>query len=459
MSEGSGSLPSPAPSPSPSIPSPGFERLDTLVRVTTIQSWVYLGLLFAVGTAAVAFAILYRVPTKVMGEGILLIEQDTIAQVRAQATGRLVSLQVKLGDRVEPGKVIGEISQEDLKDSIMEAESKLADLVEEDSDLTKLELIEKKTHENAMEQVVIATGQERKTSGEKLRIAEHMVDGTDRLRMQYSLSDQELLEAREKKFTFQNDLNKTNTRIADLNLEGTKAENVRRRAQRERRLKIKQLERKLELDRDKMTRTSKVVSRFSGTVAQIFCAHDELVKEGGPVVLLHSPKTEHELDDAGKEYDSIVFVPAGEGKKVNSGDVVEVSPTTVKREEHGFIRGEVVAVSELPATKLAMESALQHPELVASFLKRHESSVLLRVHIKLKETDAGDLAAESRSGSDSSTENNRFVWSSSSGRLQRLKTGTMCQAAIVVERRRLISLVLPWTQRIMSGAEPGQRIE
>ncbi len=459
MSEGSGSPPSPAPSPSPSIPSPGFERLDTLVRVTTIQSWVYLGLLFAVGSAAVAFAILYRVPTKVMGEGILLIEQDTIAQIRAQATGRLVSLQVKLGDPVEPGTVIGEISQEDLKDSILEAESKLVDLKEEDHDLTEFERIEKETHGKAMKQVAIATGQERKTSGEKLRIAEHMVEGTDKLRMQYSLSDQELLDAREKKFTFQNDVNKTSTKLAELDLEETKAELARGRAQLDRRLKIKQLERKLELDREKMTRTSKVVSRFSGTVAQIFCARDEMVKEGGPVVLLHSPKSEHGLDDAGKEYDSIVFVPAGEGKKVNAGDVVEVSPTTVKREEHGFIKGKVVAVSELPATKLAMESALQHPELVESFLKRHESGVLLRVHVKLEEADAGDRAAESRSGSGSSTENNRFAWSSSSGRLQPLKTGTMCQAAIVVERRRLISLVLPWAQRIMNGAEPGQRID
>ena len=84
-------------------------------------------------------------------------------------------------------------------------------------------------------------------------------------------------------------------------------------------------------------------------------------------MLLHSPKSELGTDDAGKAYDSIVFVPAGEGKKINPNDLVEVSPTTVKREEHGYIRGHVVAVSELPATKLAMESALQHPELVETF--------------------------------------------------------------------------------------------
>ncbi len=270
------------------------------------------------------------------------------------------------------------------------------------------------------------------------------------------MGDQELLEAREKKYDIKNDINKGSTKLAELVLEGTKAENARRRAKLERKLKIKQLERKLELDREKMVRTSRVVSRFSGVVAQMFCARDELVKEGAPVVLLHSPKSEHEIDDAGAEYDSIVFVPAGDGKKIDAGNVVEVSPTTVKREEHGFIRGKVVAVSELPATKLAMESALQHPELVESFVKRLAPGVLLRVHVKLLPADDADLKRARESGC---TDPNHYDWSSSSGLTQPLKTGTMCQAAIVVERRRLISLVLPWTKKIMSGTEPGSKID
>ncbi len=50
-----------------------------------------------------------------------------------------------------------------------------------------------------------------------------------------------------------------------------------------------------------------------------------------------------------------------------------MTPATVKREEHGFIQGEVVAISELPATKLAIEAALQHSELADLFLKRYSA--------------------------------------------------------------------------------------
>ncbi len=286
-----------APSPPPFASSAGFERLDTLVRVTTIQSWVYLATIFGVSVATVAFAVFYEVPTKVTGEGILLIKQDTIAQVRAQATGRLIRLRVKPGDPVEREQAIGEISQDDLKDAIREEESRLKDLIAEDDAHSQLELVEKETHGRAMARLREATGQEQKSSREKLKIAERLKDGTDRLRMQFYSSDIELLQAREKMFDIENDVHKGDTKLAELALEGIKAESVRRRAKLDRQLKINQLERKLALDREKMTRTSQIVSRFSGTVAHVLSARDELVHEGAPVVILHSPKGERGADD------------------------------------------------------------------------------------------------------------------------------------------------------------------
>ena len=160
-----------------------------------------------------------------------------------------------------------------------------------------------------------------------------------------------------------------------------------------------------------------------------------MVKEGAPIVLLHAPKVDHDTDDPGRSYDTIVFVPAGEGKKIRVDDPVEVSPATVKREEHGFIRGRVVAISELPATRLAMDSALQHPELADAFLKKYAPGVLLRVQVKLVDRDDSDPAGANRTDP---AAKNHFKWSSSSGSAQPLKTGTMCQAAIVVKERRLI---------------------
>jgi len=423
-----------------------FDQLDTLVRVTTIRAWVYLATLFAVCAAAVAFAVVYQVPIKVNGEGILLIERDTLSPVRAAATGRLVSLKVKLDDHVKPGDELGEISQEELKDAIDEAQAKRDDLEREDRELTRFEQKEKETQDAALARVKQAIHDVQETSRDKLKIAQRVVTSADRLRADGHLGDIELLESREKLYLIRDDLNKGQSRLRELELEGIKAENARRRAQIDRRLKIQQIDTKLALDRGKLARTSRVVSHASGQVTQVLSSLDELVREGAPIVLLHASQTKRGKDDAEPSYDSIIFVPAGEGKKIEVGNAVEVSPATVKREEHGFIRGEVVAISELPVTKLAMEAALAHPELVEAFLKRYAPGVMLRVQVKLTEDDVSHDSQASRTNA---VRLNAFRWSSPSGPAQPLKTGTMCQAAIVVHRRRLISLILPLTKTVV----------
>ena len=138
-------------------------------------------------------------------------------------------------------------------------------------------------------------------------------------------------------------------------------------------------------------------------------------------------------------------MPAGEGKRIEVGDPVEVSPVTVSREEHGFIRGRVVAISELPATKLTLEEALGNPEMADAYLKRYALEGSLRIRVKLEELNPSDVAALGGAGS---KDRNRFRWSSSSGPAQPLKTGTVCQAAIVVKKQRLITLIVPWIRRM-----------
>ena len=327
----------------PNGPRNSFDQLDRLVRVTTIQGWVYLATLFAVCTGAVAFSVLYEVPTKVNGEGILLIDRDALSRVRVRAEGRLISLRVKLGDMVTPGETIGEISQNELEDAIHEGELKLKDAQHEDLEFTRHEQSEHDTQTKAIDRVRRAIEESQATALVKLKIAESIAIGDDRLRAKKYLGDVELLESREKLYTIKDDLNKGKSRLAELDLEFTKGENARIHAQLERRVKIQQLKTRLEIDRAKLVRTSQVVSQVYGKVVQVLVASGDLVHEGAPIVLLDCPKSEKTADGDAGLYESIIFVPAGEGKKIDLGDPVEVSPATVKREEHGFIKGRVVA--------------------------------------------------------------------------------------------------------------------
>lgn len=423
-----------------------FDQLDALVRVTSVQGWVYLAVLFAVGAGSVLFAFLYQVPTKVNGEGILLIERDALVQVRARATGRLKSLGVQLGDRVDSGDEIGRISQDELIDLIHEGEAMLAERNRENNELTAFEERERATKSAAMDRLREAILRAQADGSDKLKLAGLVVAAANRLRAKKYLGDQDVLESREKLYDIRDDLNKAKSRLAELELEGVTADYARRRARLERRLRIQELETRLKLQREKLDRNARLISPARGRVAQVLSASGGLVHEGAPVILLHASRADRGGDDPGPSYDSIVFVPAGEGKKIEAGNPVEVVPATVRREEHGFIRGRVVGIAELPATKLAMEAALEHPELVDAFLRRYAPGVVLRVQVKLDEPATAGAA-----GPGPSDRRNPFLWSSSSGRAQPLKTGTICQAAIIVERRPLIWLILPWTRKLVGA--------
>ena len=85
--------------------------------------------------------------------------------------------------------------------------------------------------------------------------------------------------------------------------------------------------------------------------------------------------------------------------------------------------------------------------MARQILKRYAPGVLLRLHVELDKVESPPASA----GQPGSDRRNPFRWSSSSGPTQPLKTGTMCQAAIVVERRRLISLIVPWTKKLVGA--------
>jgi len=381
-----------------------FRQLVALAPPRKFWAWGRLAMMFAVCAAGVFFAAGYGVYTKVHGEGILLIENDTLTLVRVPSTGRLIAVHVKQGDQVKPGDLIGEISKDELKDAIHEAESMLGDLQRQDTELAQIEEKDRKNKEAAMARLKQDIDRAQNDSSEKMKMAQ---------------------------------------REAELQQDQTNAEISRRRAQLERRLKIRQLETKLGLDRDKLLRTSRIVSHTRGQVAEVLSASGELVKEGAPVVVLHAPRAQRGTDDSEPPYDALVFVPAGAGKKIVHFDPVEVVPATVEREVHGFIRGHVTGIGELPANKLTVEEALGDPELADEFLKQYPREGVLLVKVKLE--DRANLGREGRWSGLA----NRFTWSTATGAGRRLKTGTMCQAAIVIERRRLITLIIPWSGRIV----------
>ena len=76
------------------------------------------------------------------------------------------------------------------------------------------------------------------------------------------------------------------------------------------------------------------------------------------------------VDSTSQELEVILYVSAGTGKRVEEGMDVYISPSTVKREEHGSMKGIVTFVSEVPTGESAMMAVLKDKQMVDKFIQQ-----------------------------------------------------------------------------------------
>jgi HlyD family secretion protein len=161
-----------------------------------------------------------------------------------------------------------------------------------------------------------------------------------------------------------------------------------------------------------------VISRFSGRVTEIKAGNGMLVGQGAPVITIER----EDLSNAGLE--AIIYVPVGEGRKILPKMEAQIVPSTVKREEHGFIRANIRQVSDYPATPGSMMMLMQNESLVRDLSGQSPPT----------EIRATLTTADSPSG---------YQWSSAKGPAIKIASGTICIAEITIRRQRPLSLVIP----------------
>jgi HlyD family secretion protein len=109
--------------------------------------------------------------------------------------------------------------------------------------------------------------------------------------------------------------------------------------------------------------------------------------------------------------------------------MIEVTPSTVKREEYGYIIGKVEYVSDFPATHEGMMRLLHNQSLVDQ-LSNQGTSVQMFASLTL---DPGSVSG--------------FKWSSRKSPPLEMSSGTLCSGSVVVRERPPITLVVPLLKR------------
>lgn len=165
---------------------------------------------------------------------------------------------------------------------------------------------------------------------------------------------------------------------------------------------------------------SRLVSGVDGRVVEIRAMKGEHVTAGRPIVAI-------ERSGDGTELEALLYFDSHVGKALKPGMQIEIVPSVIRKDRDGVLLGRVRAVEQYPSTRAGMMGALRNEQLVDAFLLS---------------AGGAPIAVRATILTDPTTPSG-YRWSSGTGPVVTLTSGTQCTAAVITRTHRPIALVFP----------------
>ncbi|HEX2080612.1 MAG TPA: NHLP bacteriocin system secretion protein [Longimicrobium sp.] len=398
------------------------EQLDQLMQVTTPRGWL---LLVGVGTllvTAVVWGIVGSVPERIAGEGIL-VRSGGVLEVEASGEGRVTDVAVRVGDVVSEGQVVARIARQDLVLRIQQARAQVAELRRRHQEQVRFG-----ERDVQLQTAYLAQRREQLRAsidaGEStLRALNERIQNEERLVQQGLITRQALLATTQQRDQAEERVRQSRSELVQLDAEGGQVRNQHQKAAQDARAALTEAERELARLENELRTTSEVISPYTGRVLEVMAEQGSMVDRGQLILTVDL------TGKAVKGLEAILYIPSVHGKKIKPGMEVQIAPSTVKKEEFGYLLGTVTYVSDFPVTPQGMTRVLKNEQLVTAL---SGDDAPYEVHVDLL-PDPDNVST--------------YRWTSSEGPPLRIQSGTLASAGIVVERRRPILMVIPQLRR------------
>ncbi len=427
------------------------EELDQRLTVTSPIGWLSMLAIGALVFVTIIWGIFGSISNKAVGRGII-ISSSGVTSVIHHATGQISDVSIDDGDYVEKGQVIARIDQSEL---IREINKYKADLAAARAiDLEKMELNDSKLNFNIFGKISqMYNNYEAARASLETQKAYYNTQKTqaeyelEQARSQY---EESLEKCNSANILYENgaiseiDFNnaKRQLSVSELAFENKKQNyhelplsqlleaEINFAAQKQLlkdtiTVSILDLEKDIEKMQRDLLNNSEIIASASGRVLEMRVKKGDIVQAGGAVCTISEEK------DQSESLEAAVYVPVGQGKKITPGMEVNISPSTVKKEEHGFMLGNVVSVSKYPASAQGMMLTLGNSELVQQ-LSGNDAPIEVRVKLVMDSTTISG-----------------YKWSTPEGPPIVIDEGTFCLGEVKVEENRPISMVIPFIKKIL----------
>jgi HlyD family secretion protein len=403
------------------------EQLDQLMQVTTPRGWLLLVGVGALLVTALVWGVLGNVPERIAGQGIL-IRSGGVLEVEAPGDGRVTDVAVRVGDVVSEGQVVARIQRQDLVLRIQQERAQVAELQRRHQEQLRFG-----QRDVQLQGAYLAQRREQLraaiSAGEStLRALNERIESERQLVQQGLITRQTLLATTQERDGVEERVRQNRSELVQLDAEGGQVQNQNQKAVQESQAALTEAERELARLESELRTTSEVTSPYTGRVLEVMAEQGSMVDRGQPIITVDL------TGRAVKGLEAILYIPSVHGKKIKPGMEVQIAPSTVKKEEFGYLLGTVTYVSDFPVTPQGMTRVLKNEQLVSTL---SGDDAPYEIHVDLL-PDPDNVST--------------YRWTSSEGPPLRIQSGTLATAGIVVERRRPILMVIPQLRKHTAAA-------
>jgi HlyD family secretion protein len=392
------------------------EQLDTIMRVTGAKRWLALAGMFLILAVVVVWGYAGTIDTKVNGSGVI-VRAGTVLNVVTAGAGLVTDINVNLGDRVKAGQVLAKVSDPEMLEKIRLAREALADAKAERERNHLLRQQGAQLQMEALERDQTNAQREIQEMEEQVKISTEQISVDNQLFSKGLITRQQTLQDQEKLVEEKGQIESLRAKIKRIESDQYTARTDPQRLDEEMNARIGDLERNLAGLENQMANHTSVASPYDGQVIEMKAVPGSLVAAGSPIL---------SIQPQGNTLEVLVYLPSLQAKAVEMGMDAEVSPSTVKREEYGFMRGKVVYVGEFPASFDALMRNFQNETLARSIMA---GGPVTEVRVTL-ERDPKTVSG--------------YEWSSPKGPAITISSGTLCTVEVITLQQPPVSLLFPY---------------
>lgn len=393
------------------------DELDTLMTVTDTRSWVALVALGMVVFLTVIWGFYGTLPVKVSGQGIL-IKSGGVKNVVTSDGGQVMDLQVEVGSIVERGDIVARLDHPALKTKLENERARLNDLLEERDQIEQFNTEELALNIDDFRQKRGTLRQKLDSLRDQRDWLEQKVDSREQLLEDGLITQQQLVDTRQELRSVELQISEQEGELERIQLNRASLNRRQQKALREIQRQIEETRRSVRSIEQDFQKSTNLHSPYTGRVLEIDAASGGVLSAGETVLMLEL------VGKSVTDLEAVFYVSATQGKRIKEGMDVQISPSTVKSEESGFLMGKVTRVSDFPVSRSRMNSVLNNERLVEDF-SRQQSPIEVYAY----------LTPESGSTSG-------YRWSSSDPDVT-LSPGTVLTSSVVVEEQAPVDLVIP----------------